>query len=124
VGNVITRVDNGAGGVTAVTYMPSSSWTNTYLPVGVIIQTVSRVATTDGRSPTWANTDYTYAGGLWLDRQRRFLGFRKVTGVVDAAGDYSETYYRQNIGSLSKVETTYFKSAAGTIFSYSQYGYT
>ena len=89
----------------------------------MITQTASSTTTSDGRGAS-STTNYSYAGALWSDADRRFLGFRKVTAVIDAAGDYTETYYHQGVGCISKPDNTYFRDAAGNIFSYSSYGYT
>ncbi len=120
--DLVTSVSNGLGGTTTVGYTPSSAWNNTYLPSGMVMQTVSSVTTSDGRGHS-ATTSYQYQGGLWSSAERRFLGFRKVTGVIDAAGNYTETYYHQHVGCISKPEVTYYRSATGSIFSYSTYEY-
>ncbi|HEX5748654.1 MAG TPA: RHS repeat-associated core domain-containing protein [Archangium sp.] len=120
--DLLTSVSNGLGGTTTVQYTPSSAWQNTSLPAGMVFQTVSSVTTTDGRGSS-STTNYSYQGGLWSHSERRFLGFRKVTGVLDAAGNYTETYYHQHVGCVSKPEATYFRDAAGRIYSYSKYTY-
>ncbi len=93
------------------------------MPLGLILHTVSSVYTHDGRGNA-SGMNYTYEGGLWSSSERRFLGFRKATAVVDAQGNYTETYYLQEEGSISKPEFTYFKDSAGQIFSYSHFQYT
>jgi len=118
----LSTVSNGLGGTTTIGYTPSSAWANTYLPMGTVMQTVSSLTTTDGRGAS-STTNYSYQGALWSSSERRFLGFRYVKGVVDAAGDYSETYYHQGVGDISKPDTTYLKDPAGNIFSYSSYSY-
>jgi RHS repeat-associated protein len=120
--DLLTSVSNGLGGTTAVQYRPSSAWQNTFLPAGMVLQTVSSVTTSDGRGSN-STTNYTYQGGLWSSSERRFLGFRKVTGVLDAAGNYTETYYHQHVGCISKPEATYFRDATGRLYSYSHYAY-
>jgi RHS repeat-associated protein len=119
---MLTSAGNGHGGTTSIAYTPSSSYSNTYLPTGMLFPTVQSVTSTDGRGSS-STTSYAYAGGLWSDAERRFLGFRKVTSVIDAAGDYTETYYHQHVGCISKPEVTYYRDAAGNIFKYSTYGY-
>ena len=96
---------------------------HTYLPQGLVLQTVSAVTLSDGRGST-STTHYKYQGGLWSSSERRFLGFRKVTAVLDAAGNYTETFYHQHAGCISKPDATYYRDAAGNIFSYSSYAYT
>ncbi len=121
--NRLETISNGLGSTTTIAYTPSSAWSNTYLPAGMILQTASSTTTTDGRGAS-STTNYSYQGGLWSDSERRFLGFRKVTAVIDAAGDYTETYYHQGVGCISKPDATYFRDAAGNIYSYSSYGYS
>ncbi len=120
--DLLTSISNGLGGTTTVEYTPSSAWSNTYLPVGMILQTVSSVTTSDGRGNT-STTNYSYEGGLWSNKERSFLGFRKVTAVLDAEGNYTETFYLQREGSISKPEFTYFKDPSGSIYRYSQFDY-
>ncbi|MBI2396119.1 MAG: VCBS repeat-containing protein, partial [Deltaproteobacteria bacterium] len=84
--DLLGTVSNGLGGSTSVTYTPSSAWVNTNRPP--IVPTVSALTTTDGRGAT-GTTSYRYEGGLWSSTERRFLGFRKVTGVIDGAGNYT-----------------------------------
>ncbi|MFY0565417.1 FG-GAP-like repeat-containing protein [Archangium lansingense] len=121
--DLLSVVRNSLGGVTRVQYSSSSAWSNTYLPEGFILQTVSAVTQEDGRGAS-STTRYQYQGGLWSSSERRFLGFRKVTSVLDAAGNYTETYYHQHVGCISKPEVTYYRSASGGIFKYSTFGYS
>ena len=119
----LSTINNGMGGVSTITYTPSSAWNNSYLPTGLRLQTVSRLSTDDGLGNV-STTDYSYEGGLWSAGERRFLGFRKVTSVLDAQGNYTETWYLQQEGSISKPEYTYFKDNQGNIYSYSFYQYS
>ncbi|MBP6843309.1 MAG: VCBS repeat-containing protein [Kofleriaceae bacterium] len=120
--DLVTLVDNGLGGTTAIGYQPSTRWSNTFMPAGLVAQTVASMTATDGRGAS-ATTSYVYQGGLWSSVERQFLGFRKVTTVVDAAGNYTETYYHQHVGCIAKPELTYFRDATGKIYSYSSYAY-
>ena len=121
--DLLSVLHSGIGGTTDIEYTPSSAWDNTYMPAGLILQTVSSLTTDDGRGNV-STTDYQYEGGLWSNSERRFLGFRKVTAVIDAQGNYTETYYYQREGSISKPEYTYFRDNQGKLFSYSHYQYT
>ncbi len=118
----LSTIQNGIGGTTTIEYTPSSAWDNTFLPVGMVMQTVSALTTDDGRGNS-STVNYSYEGGLWSSSERRFLGFRKVTAVLDAAGNYTETYYYQQEGSISKPEYTYYYDNQGNIFRYSEYQY-
>jgi len=121
--DLLTSIKNGIGGTTSVTYKPSTAWANTAMPERLILQTVASLTTSDGRGNS--NTvNYSYQGGLFSWTDKRFLGFRKVTAVVDPQGNYTETYYWQHVGSTAKPEITYYKDSAGNIFSYSSYEYT
>ena len=121
--DVINHIENGIGGSTDITYTPSTEWDNTFMPPGMIIQTASKITTSDGRGTT-SSMDYFFEGGLWSIDERRFLGFRKVTAVLDSEGNYTETYYYQKNGSISKPEFTYFKNNQGNLYRYSKYVYT
>jgi RHS repeat-associated protein len=119
---LVNSVANGLGGTTTIGYTPSSVWSNTSLPLGFILQTVSSVQGCDGRG-SCSTTRYSYQGGLWSHSERRFLGFRKVTSVLDAAGNYTETFYHQHVGCISKPEVTYYRDASGRLYRYSSFGY-
>jgi RHS repeat-associated protein len=119
--DLLTSLSNGLGGSTTVQYRPSSAWSNTYLPT--VLQTTASVTTSDGRGAS-STTHYQYQGGLWSSSERRFLGFRRVTAALDAAGNYTETYYHQGVGCISKPDATYYRDAAGNIYSYTSYTYS
>ena len=74
---------------------------------GMIFHTVEKITTNDGRDNS-STVNYTYEGGLWSKTQQSFLGFRKVTSVLDSQGNYTVTYYLQRVGSISKPEHTYY----------------
>jgi RHS repeat-associated protein len=120
--DLLTGITSNSGGTTAIGYVPSSRWANTAMASGLILQTVATVTTGDGRGAS-STTTYRYEGGLWSGSERRFLGFRKVSAVIDAAGNYTETYYHQHVGCISKPEATYYRDPAGNLYSYSTYGY-
>ncbi|MEM7669326.1 MAG: toxin TcdB middle/N-terminal domain-containing protein, partial [Pseudomonadota bacterium] len=93
------------GGGIDVTYAPSSAWpTDHRLPA--VFQTVASITAKDGRGQE-AVTDYSYAGGQWDYKERRFLGFETVTATLPlAAGESARpqivTTYAQSIPSLGK----------------------
>jgi YD repeat-containing protein len=118
--DTLTSVTGMFGSTSTIAYKPATAWPNTNaVPAS---PTVASITTSDGRG-TSSTTNYAYQGGLWSATERRFLGFRKVTTVVDAAGNYTETYYHQHVGCIAKPEATYFRNAAGQIFTYSSYSY-
>lgn len=121
--DLLNHLENGIGGTTDISYTPSTFWNNTFMPQGLLLHTVDALTTSDGRGNT--NTvDYSYEGGLWSKDEKRFLGFRRVSAVIDAEGNYTETYYFQRVGSISKPEFTFFKDNQGRIYSYTAYKYT
>jgi|GEM_PF-3023518 len=109
--NVITKITNGYGSATTVTYKPSSFWENSGSPPRT--QTVTSVITTDGRGNS-AATNYEYAGAAWDPVERRHLGFRYVK-IIDPSGAYVENIYYQrasySLGELKESKT--FNSSGG-----------
>lgn len=77
--NLLTKVFNGYGGVISIEYLPSSKWTNERMPS--VQQTVSRITVEDGRGPA-VTRQYTYRGGKYDFRERRFLGFARETETL------------------------------------------
>ena len=98
-----------SGGTVAVEYLPSSYWTNGYMPM--IVQAVSKVITSDGRGNS-SKLKYAYEGGAYDLFERRFIGFAKVTAELPCEADentcpWVHAWYRQEAvaaGSLSKLE--------------------
>jgi RHS repeat-associated protein len=128
ISDLATSLGNGLGGTTVVTYAPSSSWANTYLPAGLVMQTAAAVAVSDGRGDA-QTTNYAYQGALWRDGTttdpvREFLGFRKATTTLAATGAYSETYYWQRAGTVAKPEVVYKRKAGGAILSFDKFYFT
>ncbi|HEY3352256.1 MAG TPA: RHS repeat-associated core domain-containing protein [Polyangia bacterium] len=126
--DLMTTVGNGLGGTTTIAYVPSTAWSNTYVPVGTVLQTVSSVTISDGRGDAQATT-YTYQGARWrnatsADPVSEFLGFRRATTTIGATGAYSETYYWQRAGTIAKPEVVYKRKADGTLLSYDVFRFT
>lgn len=120
---LLQTLSNGVGGTTSIQYTPSSAWSNTYLPVGMVFPTASSMTTSDGRGAS-GSTQYAFSGGLWSSAERRFLGFGKVKAVIDVQGNTTETYYHQHAGCISKPSDTYFRASNGHIYSYTHYDYS
>lgn len=105
---LLTRSNNGMGGITDITYAPSSNWSNQTMPL--VTDTVSSIRTDAGFGATadrYAETKYTYIGGLYDALSRRFLGFRTVERTLpcvqgETACPKDVTVYSQNYGSVSK----------------------
>src|SRR5262249_50533373 len=74
-------------------------------------------------------TSYAYQGGLYDPLDRRFLGFRYVKQTLpcvagESACPYTETWFKQNYGSLSKPERAEHHDGAGTLLGADLYEYT
>ncbi len=106
-GDPLSGVDNGLGGFTSITYVPSTRYVNTLLPFP--LQTLSSITTCDnydkattsckGNSST---TKYEYSGGFYHISERDFRGFNYAKVTVNAAGPASEqkvteTWFHQGI---------------------------
>jgi len=107
--DILKRHTLGSGGTVDVEYLPSTYWTNGYLPF--VVQAVSKVTTSDGLGNS-SKLKYAYEGGAYDAFERRFLGFAKVTAELPCeAGEttcpWVHAWYRQEAvaaGSLSKLE--------------------
>jgi len=97
------------GGTVDVEYLPSTYWTNGYLPF--VVQAVSKVTTSDGLGNS-SKVKYAYEGGAYDAFERKFLGFAKVTAELpcetgEPTCPWVHAWYRQEAvaaGSLSKLE--------------------
>ncbi|MEM8711759.1 MAG: FG-GAP-like repeat-containing protein, partial [Planctomycetota bacterium] len=122
-GDLLQAMTNGIGGRSDILYEASSEWDHNTLPVGMIVNTVGSVTTIDGRGAS-STVSYQYDGGLWSWDERRFLGFHKVTSVLDAEGTYIETYYLQRNGSISKPLRTQTYGSNSALLGIETYLYT
>ncbi|WP_395541044.1 RHS repeat-associated core domain-containing protein [Neotabrizicola sp. sgz301269] len=85
--NRLISVKNEAGGITTVSYAPSSDFGVNQMPG--IQQVVKSITTDDGRGGI-ATTTYSYAGGAYDFINRKALGFGTVTATLPAiAGETS-----------------------------------
>jgi len=116
--DLLSSVLNSLGGTTSVTYTPSTTWSNTYLPV--IFQTVASLTTNDGRGGI-STTNYQYAGGFWHVLERRFRGFRTATATLPCiTGEttcptVTTTYLRSAAHVAAKVEHVEERNGAGAL---------
>jgi len=98
-----------SGGTVDVEFLPSTYWSNSYLPM--VLHAVSKVTTSDGRGNS-SKTKYAYEGGAYDPFERKFLGFAKVTAELacetgEPTCPWVHAWYRQEAvaaGSLSKLE--------------------
>ncbi len=122
-GDLLTGIHNGIGGTSTIEYATSTEFSHTYMPTGMVLQVVDSVTTDDGRGNS-STSSFEYQGGLWSDSERRFLGFRRVTSVLDGTGNYSETFYHQRNGSISKPEQIRHLDPGGIPRTVISYAYT
>lgn len=107
--DLLKRHTLSSGGTVDIEYLPSTYWSNGYLPM--VVQAVSKVITSDGRGNS-SKTKYAYEGGAYDPFEKRFLGFAKVTAELPCEADeptcpWVHAWYRQEAvaaGSLSKLE--------------------
>ena len=119
---LVTTINNGMGGSTVVGYAPSSTWANRYLPAGMVFPTVQTLTTSDGRGVS-SVVRYTYENGLWSDAEHRFLGFRRVSALLDALNTRQDTYFHQHVGCASKPDDVYLYDSAGRLYSSTHFTY-
>ncbi|GEM_PF-1026701 len=96
--DLLRQVDNGLGGVSAITYAPSTMFDNAQdggapsLPF--VLPVVTKVEVSDGLGHTYT-TRYRYRGGVYDGPTREFRGFRTAT-VSDVAGTTTQTTFAQD----------------------------
>ena len=90
--DLMSRSQNGIGGVMTLTYAPSSQFSQSFLPFTVPV--VSAVTQSNSRGEAYT-TNYTYTGGVWNAPNKEFWGFGTVK-VTDPDGNYSETHFLQD----------------------------
>lgn len=107
--DLLKRHKLASGGTVDTEFLPSTYWTNGYLPM--VMHAVSKVTTSDGRGNS-SKTKYAYEGGAYDPFERKFLGFAKVTAELacetgETTCPWVHAWYRQEAvaaGSLSKLE--------------------
>ena len=102
--DIMTNVDNGMGGHTAIAYRPSTVWDNRQDPTDANsgkllpfpVQTVTAITDFDGIN-AGRTTSYLYEGGFYDGTRREFSGFAKVT-VTDPSNRKEVMYFHQGGG--------------------------
>ncbi len=122
----LTSATTGLGGTMTITYAPSSTVANSNNPP--VMWLTRTVTASDGRGGV-STTRYDYEGGLYDHADRRFLGFRAIRTTLpcvagEAACPYLKTWYRQDYGSVSKVERTEQRSGADRLRAVELHEYT
>ena len=94
----LKKISNGLGGEIAITYKPSTEYDNTggdgISDLSFPVYTVSSVTSSDGQGNSYT-TNYEYKNGMYSYTEREFRGFGFVK-VIDADGNYSENYFKQD----------------------------
>ncbi|XFA67183.1 RHS repeat-associated core domain-containing protein (plasmid) [Tistrella mobilis] len=105
---------------TTIEYVPSSHWGNTTgTKMPFIAQTVSATTMKDGRG-NQARTEYSYRGGKYDFKDRKFLGFAGVTATLPCnAGETAcptiDVAFRQTLASYGKPERIEHRDGAGNL---------
>ncbi|MBI1979296.1 MAG: hypothetical protein HYS58_00875, partial [Elusimicrobia bacterium] len=123
--DLLSKIDNGRGGKTTITYTPSTSYDNkdtsgiNRLPF--VIQVVSQVKQEDGMGNAYL-TNYSYIGGMYEGThdgagypKREFRGFREVT-VTDSIGTKTIHTFGQDDHNKGRLLTKELKDSAGNLF--------
>ena len=138
----LTSLDNGIGGMTHISYTPSSASSPCIPGDGHLVaelppacsgnnppisQIMSSMVVTDGRGGS-AQTTYSYAGGRFDRYGRHLLGFgygkRTLPALAnETASPSEETWFLQNYGT-SKINHTLYRDPAGRALTASYYMYT
>ncbi len=125
--DLLTVLQNSLGGTATATYTASAAWANTLMPLN--LQTVSSLATNDGRGNT-TSTTFQYQGGLWDVPTRRFLGFASMTATLPCITGEStcptvKTTYVQSLAhAAARPERVEERDGAGTLLRESVQEYT
>lgn len=88
--DLMVSATSAAGGVTEVQYTSSSAWAKTAgTRMPFVTQAVSAMTVKDGRGQV-ARTEYSYRGGKYDFKERRFLGFAGLTAKLPCSEGQSE----------------------------------
>jgi RHS repeat-associated protein len=130
--DLLTSISNGIGGVTAVSYVPSTVWDNRSNPTNAnsgstlpfVQYTVATVTEFDGINPARTNS-YSYAGGYFDGSRREFAGFAVVTNT-DATLRTTVTYFHtgggRNYASLGEYQDAGNFAKRGMAYRIETYG--
>ncbi len=123
--DLLSKIDNGRGGKTTISYTPSTGYDNkdtsgvNRLPF--VVQVVTQVQQEDGMGNNYL-TNYSYKGGMYEGThdgfgfpKREFRGFREVT-VTDSIGSKSIHTFGQDDHNKGKLLTKEVKDSSGNLF--------
>ncbi len=117
--DILSKVTNGIGGSTSITYTPSTKYYNngtdpfSHLPI--ILQTVSSVTSDDGMGHTYTVT-YQYWNGMFDTTNKDFLGFNQVR-EIDADGNYVDNWFDQDPIYKGRMYLQETKDKSGNLYS-------
>lgn len=123
---LLSTINNGVGGSTAVTYQSANAVSGTALPVQLYV--VSSISNSDGRTAA-ATSNFAYANGKWDSVEDAFLGFAYKKATLpcisgEASCPYTETLYRQDVASAGMIDRTERRDGAGKLWEVDRYDYT
>ena len=113
--DLLSRVDNGFGGVTTLTYTASSAYPNRHLPF--VVHPVSAIEAHDGLPESPAGvTRFDYRGGHYDVAERQFRGFETITqtrpdGTAQVTVFHQDTHFQ---GKTRRTESRTSPSGAVT----------
>jgi YD repeat-containing protein len=111
--DLLVEIDNGIGGVSGISYQPSTTMDNDFLPLIMPVVTHSQMA--DGMGNVYT-TRYTYAHGLYDSDTREFRGFGEVD-VYDAESVVTITEFHQDPYNKGRPYRMSVKDADGNLWS-------
>lgn len=117
--DLLVKAANGIGGESAIEYAPSTRYYNYYpnktgkLPFAA--QTVSKINVSDEMGNSYSTT-YSYSDGYFDAAEREFRGFGYAK-VIDAEGNYTESYFKQDSIYKGRLYRQQQKDPSGNILS-------
>ncbi|RJQ49599.1 MAG: hypothetical protein C4538_02020 [Nitrospiraceae bacterium] len=112
--DLLTKIENGLGGITDIEYNPSTKYKNTYLPF--VQYVVSKVTVKDGKG-NLSETTFDYAGGLYSATQKEFRGFNYVKSTAPN-GTVTETWFKQDDIFKGLIEAQVVKDSSSKVYSW------
>ncbi len=125
--DLMRTAQNGLGGITTVSYRPSSDFANTNNPP--VKHVVTSLQAEDGRGRS-STTTYTYAGGKFDREERRSLGFASMRAILprlvatEPASPYTDTTFSQDLPSAGRPLSMKRYNGASVLLAKTDYTYT
>ena len=115
--DLLVEMNNGMGGARVISYDSACHYNNDFFPFAAQVVQSLTLSSGDGDSYT---TYYTYGHGLWSASKRESRGFGYVK-VMEAEGNYSETYMHQDDIYKGKIDRQEHYDGSGNLFSKAVY---